>query len=259
MKVIVTTTQTQNRVGPAMEEFLASSGLTYVPRQRTGLAKLAAQHQADGVIVWEENGPILRTGQGDLFFHPSMAKSRIAAFRKQGRPDNMIKACQLQPGASFLDCTLGMGADAIVASYFSASGSVVGLESQPVIAAVIGWGMRLYQGRMPWLTQAVNRVQVVGADHQEYLPAQPDQSVDIVYFDPMFNQPLLHSQPISALRIFANHDPLQPASIQQACRVARHRVVVKALAKGGELERLGFRRIMGSKHNPIAYGVIDTD
>ena len=61
---------------------------------------------------------------------------------------------------------------------------------------------------MPWLNQAVNRVEVITTDHQTYLQRQPDNSYDIVYFDPMFSRPVLHSQPISPLRKLANHDAL---------------------------------------------------
>ena len=147
MKVIVTTPQSQDTVSPIMAEFINASGLRYVPRQKTGLAKIAADHNADAVIVWETEGPVLYIGNEKLFFHPSMAKCRIAAYRKQGRADIMIKACQMQNGDSFLDCTLGMGADAIVASYFSATGKITGLESQPVVAAVISWGMKMYEGQ----------------------------------------------------------------------------------------------------------------
>ncbi|NMC27051.1 MAG: class I SAM-dependent methyltransferase [Syntrophomonadaceae bacterium] len=256
MHLIVTTTQSQDSVSVPMAEFLSESRFPYVPRRGLSLAKLAAQNGADAVIVWEEQGPVLRAGEEKLFFHPSMAKSRIAAHRKQGRVDNMVKACQLQPGDSFLDCTLGMGADAIVASYFSGTGAITGLESQPALAAVIGWGMKLYRGKMPWLNQAVQRVQVIAVHHRDYLQMQPDRSQDIIYFDPMFSQPLLQSQPISALRRYANHDALDPCSIDEACRVARKRVVLKSEAGLCEFERLGFRRVEGSKHNPIAYGVI---
>lgn len=257
MRIIVTTTQSQAEVSPPMAEFIAQTGLDYVPRRGLSLVHLAAGNKADAVIVWEEQGPVLRADGDKLFFHPSMAKARIAAFRKQGRPDNLIKACHLLPGDSFLDCTLGMGADAIVASYFSATGSITGLESQPEVAAVMGWGMKMYKGKMPWLNQAVTRIDVIGMDHREYLRIQPDQSVDIIYFDPMFSNPVLHSQPISPLRKFANHEPLNPVSIREASRVARKKVVLKSQANQGEFERLGFSRIVGSKHNPVAYGFIN--
>ena len=257
MKFVVTTTQSQEGPSPDLKEFTAATGFDFVPRHRRGLTDLAREQGAAGVIVWESGGPVLYIEGEKLFFHPSMAKSRIAAYRKKGQEDLMIKACQLQPGWSFLDCTLGMGADAIAASYFSRSGRITGLESETAAAAVIGWGMKMYAGRMSWLNQAINRIEVVNRDHRDYLVQLPALSYDIVYFDPMFQQPLLQSQPLSPLRKLANPQPLDPTAIELACRVSRRRVVLKTQAASGEIERLGFHRVPGSRHNPIVYGVID--
>ncbi len=257
MKFIVTTPQSVDTVSDTLAEFIRASHFTYVPRRSCSLKKLAAEHNAAGVIVWETAGPILYFDNEKLFFHPSMAKVRIAEFRKKGRADLLVQACQLQKGDSFLDCTLGMGADAIVAAYFSETGLITGLEYHPAVAEVIRWGMKLYQGNMPWLNQAISRIEVINRDHQEFLGQQADQSYDIVYFDPMFIKPLWRSQPISPLRKLANHNSLSQDTIKEACRVARKRVVLKTLETDGEIARLGFQKVSGSKHNPIAYGVID--
>lgn len=257
MKFIVTTTQSAVEREPLMELFLQECGFAYVPRQRKGLELLMQEHLADGVIVWERQGPVLYIEGEKFFFHPSMAKNRIAFYRKMQTPDLLVKACQLQTGDSFLDCTLGMGADSIVASYFSESGRICGLEHQTAVACVIRWGMKLYNCRMPWLNEAIQRIEVMNCNHQAFLQEQDDQSFDIVYFDPMFQKPLMKSQPISPLRKLADHDPLQSDSIREACRVARKRVVMKDLSAGEELERLGFTLLPGSKHNKLAYGMIE--
>jgi len=257
MKFVITTTQSKSNISKTMEEFIDATRLEYVQRQRSSLTKIADEHNAEGVIVWETEGPVLYIGNEKFFFHPSMAKCRIAAYRKKGRQDLMIRACQLNRGDSFLDCTLGMGADTIVASYFSETGKITGLESQSIVAHLISWGMKLYNGNMPWLNRAINHIEVVNSDNKLFLSQQADKSYDIVYFDPMFPRPLLNSQPISSLRKLANHTPIDMITVEEACRVAKKRVVLKTLASGGEIERLGFQKEMGSKHNPIAYGVIN--
>jgi len=257
MKFIITTPQSINSVSETMAQFVNESQFEYVPRLKCSLNKIADEHNADGIIVWETTGPILYIKDEKLFFHPSMAKCRIAAYRKMNQTDIMIRACQLERGDSFLDCTLGMGADSIVASYFSETGNITGLESQAVIAQVMTWGMKMYNGQMPWLNKAIKHIEIIYCDHKMYLGQQQDRSYDIVYFDPMFTQPILHSQPISPLRKLANHDPLDNTVIEEACRIAKKRVVLKTRAADGEIERLGFKRVIGSKHNPIAYGVIE--
>lgn len=257
MNIIVTTTQSVDEVSPILDKFLTSTDFRYVPRQKMGLDRLAHEHCADGVVVWESAGPVLYFGGEKLFFHPSMAKNRIAAYRKLNQQDLMIKACRLEPGWSFLDCTLGMGADAIVASYFSQNGRITGLESEKAVAAVIGWGMKIYRGRMGWLNQAINRIEVLNYDHRVYLNQLPERSYDVVYFDPMFEQPLLKSQPLNPLRKLANPAPINRETITTAARAARRLVVMKTLASGEEIERLNLKRISGSRHNPITYGVLE--
>ena len=257
MKFVITTPQSIDSVSETMAQFVNAGQLEYVPRLKGSLNKIAAEHDADGVIVWETTGPILYIEDEKLFFHPSMAKCRIAAYRKKKQEDIMIKACQLERGDSFLDCTLGMGADSIVAAYFSETGKITGLESQAVIAQVMNWGMKMYEGQMVWLNKAIKHIEIINCDHKSFLSQQPDRSYDIVYFDPMFSQPIFNSQPISPLRKLANHDHLDKTIIQTACRVAKKRVVLKTQAADIEIERLGFSRVIGSKHNPIVYGVID--
>ena len=59
-----------------------------------------------------------------------------------GQPDSMVTAAGLKKGDHVLDCTMGMGADAIVASFVVGDqGRVVSLESEPVIAAITGHGL----------------------------------------------------------------------------------------------------------------------
>lgn len=257
MNVIVTTTQSKKGIDSSMQLFLENIEFEYVPRMKKSLQLLMEEKKADGVIVWETGGPILYIENEKFFFHPSMAKNRIAAYRKKSLEDLMIKACELREGDSFLDCTLGLGADAIVASYFSKSGRITGLESSTALAYVVKWGMNLYKGQMSWLNEAVHRIEVFNENHINFLTGQQDKAYDIVYFDPMFRKPLLKSKPISPLRRWANKDALSIETINEACRVAQKRVVMKEQRSSGEFERLGFTRIVGSRRNPIAYGVIE--
>lgn len=259
MKVIATTTQSNASISEDFARFIQESGFTFVPRQRKSIELLASEEGASGVVVWQPEGPVLHTGGEVFFFHPSMAKNRIALYRKFKQNDNLIKACQLEPGGSFLDCTLGLGADAIVASYFSAGGKIVGLESSKAIAMIVKWGMRLYNSSMNWLNDAIRNIEVVNIYHYDYLKSLPDNSFDIVYFDPMFRKPILASQAIAPLRQMANHQELSNESINEATRIARKRVVVKEMTNSPEFERLGLKKLEFSPHNKISYGVIYTD
>lgn len=259
MQVIATTTLSQNSVSDNFQAFLEESGIPLVRREPPSLEELIKIHSAEGVVVWQESGPVLYIQGEKFYFHPSMAKNRLAMWRKKGIPDSLATVCGFTGSDRVLDSTLGLGADAIVASFFNPAGEVVALESSPAIAFVIKWGMRLYQSRMPWLDEAIHRIKVVHAEHGKYLADQADKSFDIVYFDPMFRKPQLKSQALAPLRLLANHVPLSEPIISEAMRVARKRVVIKEMFSSGELERLGCQHILGSANNKIRYGIIETD
>lgn len=257
MRIIATTPQSTADIDQDFAQFLEDSGFPFVSRNKKSLAYLLKENNAQGIVVWLPEGPVLYCGQEKFFFHPSMAKNRLASFRKFSIPDPMVKACALEENDSFLDCTLGLGADSIVASYFCSSGKVTGLESSTAIASIVKWGIKLYNSQILWLNKAVKRIELINCDHEAYLAQLEDSSYDIVYFDPMFRKPVLKSQAIAPLRLLANHAPLEKNVIDEACRVARKRVVVKEMPSGSEFSRLGIEKIIGSRHNKIAFGIIE--
>ncbi len=257
MGYIVSTTQSVEHISEEMQAFLEDCGYPYVPREKRSLTSLTESYHPDGIIIWETTGPVLYIHGEKFFFHPSMAKNRINAYRKFGTPDLMIRASRLEKGDDFLDCTLGLGSDSIVAAYFSETGRITGLESEKVTAMIVKWGMKHDYGKAEWLNETMKKIEVIAADHFSYLQEQPDNSYDVIYFDPMFQQPLHKSNSMSPLRQVANHAPLNPATITEACRVARKTVVMKERCAGDEFARLGFQDVIKSSNKKIAYGVIN--
>jgi len=255
MKLIVTTSQSSEIISTQLNLFLQETKLEFIPRRRKSLEFLAEDNKAQGVIVWHEEGPILHMEGEKFFFHPSMAKNRLSAYRKRHIEDTLVKACDLHRSDSFLDCTLGMGADSIVASYFT-DGRVSGLESSYPVAIIVKWGMKTYQTKISWLMEPIKKIDVCCVNHYEFLKSQPDNSYDIVYFDPMFRHPMLKSQSLAPLRLIADHNPLTRETIAEACRVARKRVVMKEKFMSNEMQKLGFAKFAGSINNKISYGYI---
>lgn len=108
------------------------------------------------------------------------------------------------------------------------------------------------------VNEALRRIDVRLGDHLEYLKAQPDNSIDIVYFDPMFRVPMTDSAAISPLRKFANPAALSTESVAEAVRVARKTVLLKEKALSGEFARLGFTELLRTSAK-TSYGVITID
>ncbi len=256
-KIIVTLTQSE-AFREGLDEFLAATGWEYVPRGRRSLGKLRSDTGALWVVVWGAGGPVLYGPGERLFFHPNMAKNRISQHRRGLTVDVMERVVGVKRGDRFLDCTLGLGADAIVASYLvGAEGQVVGLESSEVLAYIVGFGMRYYKTDINWLKEAIERIEVIQANHLEFLRQQERGSFDIVYFDPMFRVPVTSSQALSPLRVFADHRPLSIEAVTEALRVARRRIVVKERKDSPEFQRLGIKRVVGGESSRVAYGIIE--
>lgn len=254
--LVVTTAQRSGDItAPKAVEIARQFNVPYIQRKKISLEDISRGWQ-DNVLVVGSSGMKLVTPQGSIAFHPGMSKLRIRNL-KRGEGDTLIDALDIGIGSTVLDCTLGMGSDAIVASYSTGlSGHVVGLESIPVMAAIVQEGLSVYVDEDPCLNEAMRRVEVICQDHLRFLAEQPDNSFDAVYFDPMFRRPIQKSNAIGPLRGIANPDPLSPDSISEAIRVAARRVVVKETRNSSEFARLGFRRVTGGKYSTVAYGVI---
>lgn len=235
-------------------------GAEYAPRQERPLAVMQAEYHTNLMIVFEQGQPVAYQGDSRFFFHRGMAELRILNLIRTGH-DPMIKAMELSAGMSVLDCTLGLAADALVAAFVAGdAGSVLGVEASPIVAALTRWGLAELQAAgsdaRVQTKLAAGRIRVRNGRHQDVLAELPDNSFDIVCFDPMFRRPKLGSCGIQPLRDFAAADPLDITSLREALRVARLRVVVKETQGSWEFERLGIRRVAGGRYSSVQYGIL---
>lgn len=205
-----------------------------------------------------------------LFFHPSMALLRMINI-KRGVGDRFLEAVSLKEGDTILDATMGLASDALIASWaVGKRGKVIAVEYSPLIYLLVQDGLdklkELAPGKIKnrekeeaWLelAKASSRIEPVWADHQSILEGLPDSSVDVVYFDPMFRATITSSSSMKPIKEWSYPEPLKRETIQQACRVARKRIVLKERRYGGEFERLGFMLADGSKYSSIGFGIID--
>lgn len=222
------------------------------------------------VLHLTRKGTFLDDGQNRLAFHPSLAIIRILQGLR-GEQDRFLTATGLKPGQTFLDATLGLGTDALVAAWqVGERGKVIAYENSPILAALIKQGLQCLKDKhlsqmsnplkiKAWkeLILASQRIEVVRGDHQRLLAKLPDSSVDVIYFDPMFRHTREKSSSIQPLHRYSDHRPLQPKTIQEACRVASSRVVLKERKGSSEFERLGFQVINSGQYSQVDYGMIN--
>lgn len=231
------------------------TGYRYVPRARCSLCGIAAAETLAGLIVVERGNLTLWIAGRCLRYHPNMAKLRILAL-EQGKRDILLEALQLKLGDRVLDCTCGLGADAIVAScQVGATGRVRTLEASPLLALLVERGMACCViDDPPALAPAMRRVEVLNADYADYLRCEADNTWDVVYFDPMFSETIADAQGLDLVRCLARAGDPSPADLDEARRVARRRVVMKDRRPGRALARLGFAKVEESRR--VCYGAL---
>ena len=139
----VTTSRQPSAENVALAENAARMlGMPCVPRGTLSLGEIRERSGAGPVLVAKQGLLMLDEPDGqELFFHPNMAHLRIKNLH-HGQGDRMAEAMGLAPGLTVLDGTLGLGAAAIVASFVVGSaGHVTGIESSPLVHAVVSWGL----------------------------------------------------------------------------------------------------------------------
>ena len=231
--------------------------LKFVERENFSTDNLKEIYDAKNILIAKKNSLVLLTEDGELFFHPNTAHLRIKNLRS-GDGDRLIDAGKISAGMKILDCTLGLGSDAIVESFVVGEfGKVTALEISPVIAEIVRHGMKNFSADNEHILKAMRRVEIITTDYFDFLKSAENDSYDVVYFDPMFRHAIKKSSGINPIRPVANKKPLTVETVQEACRVAKNFVVMKETAKSHEFERLGFKIADGGKYSSVSFGVID--
>ena len=147
--------------------------LPFQPRATRSLDEVAADAGADALLVLGGFASLWVAG-AEQRWHPGMgglrAKRFLAGERITG--DSFLEAARLRPGDAVLDCTLGLGADALVAAAaVGPGGRVVGLEGSPAAGRLGRRGVRPppRRGRRP-------ASRSIAADHATWLRSPPDRA-----------------------------------------------------------------------------------
>ncbi|TSI11265.1 class I SAM-dependent methyltransferase [Lysinibacillus sp. BW-2-10] len=258
MRTIVTTAGRPDELSLSLANKACEQlGLSFEPRKKRSVAKISEQLNANVIVAGKNRYEYYPKGaSGPFFFHPNSAAFRLKRVAK-GEKDPFLEACQLQKGDAILDCTLGIGSEAMLAAFIVGdSGKVVGLEADPNVAFIVQNGMKTYDTSELPLTNCMRQIHVVHREAVEFLRTQSDNAFDVVYLDPMFEEVIEESNNFEALRDAGRHVKLTNEWVREALRVAKRRVVLKAHFKSLAFEEFGFVRDVRLTAK-FHYGVID--
>ena len=230
-------------------------GAHFVPRQGRGEEEL--HNLYEDLIIYTNMGPEIRTEGGRHHFHPSMAELRIRQI-DSGKGDRFLDALAATRPVEFLDCTCGLGSDALVASYGLPRGSRVdAVEASPLLARVTAWGFSRYVHERRAVTEALRHIHLTYNTYESVLTSIKDKSYDIIYFDPMFTRPVQESSNFTPLRDVVCHVPLTTDMIDLALCKAGKRVVIKGRdfsELSGKYDNL---KVGGGRYSRISYAVLE--
>ncbi|MEX2461333.1 MAG: class I SAM-dependent methyltransferase [Paenibacillaceae bacterium] len=256
--LVTTSYKPSNELVLKAEETADQLGGRCVARRQFSLPALRKRYTETEIMLITDREMRYYPADDDsvLFFHPSTAAIRIKRLVRGGK-DALLAFAGIGQGDSVLDCTAGLASDSIVFAYaVGVSGQVIALESEAALVLLLQDGLHNYESPVPEINEAMRRIRVEHADHFSYLQRMGDRSVDFIYLDPMFRNPVMESSSISPLREIANMQAIRLETITEAKRVARKKIILKELKESKEFARLGFATTYRSQTN-IAYGVIE--
>lgn len=216
--------------------------LPYIDRNNQALIRL--DKAIDVFYVWTAKGWFAETKlQTSHHFHPGTAMFRFKRW-KQGEREPFLEATALKTGDQFLDCTLGLGSDCLMASLeVGEKGKVTGVEKSAISAFLFRNSQFHTDLGDPLLNEALQRIEFFEMDALDYLTQLPSDSMDVVYIDPMFEKRIEEATNFRTHQLIAKHDALSDIWVREALRVAKKRVVLKAHFRSEWFELYGFTRL----------------
>lgn len=254
---------TAGRTNPEMVDQAKSLAdelsVLYIKREKRSIKDLQHLHGNECLVVGKNRLELHKLGTADpFFFHPNLAMLRLKRLL-QGEVDPYLAAAGIHKGSRVLDCTLGLGSDAIIASFAAGdTGAVVAIEADQAIACIVRNGLNHWQDVQNEIQVAMKRIEIKTGHHFDILKTMPDQSFDVVYFDPMFEESVLESNGVRGLTHFASREDLTEATLNEAKRVAVNRVVLKDHYRSTRFNQFGFT-VIKRKTSTFHYGFIETN
>lgn len=246
MRTVITTAGRPDAVSLELATEAADIlGYEVVERNKRSVVRIQKEYESAVLVAGATRYELFRIGmEKPFFFHPNSAAFRLKRLLNE-ETDPLIDVARLMEGDSFLDCTLGLASDSIVASFVTGdSGKVLGIEGDADIAFIVKRGLHSFDSNSIDLSKAMKRVDVVHTNAITFLKSQPDMSWDVVYIDPMFSAPIEESSNFTPLRQVGLKSSLTKEWMEEARRVTKRRVVVKDRYDSPTFDKFNLERLV---------------
>lgn len=255
--IVTTAGRATSQITAKAKQLAEMYNLPFKERNGVSIETMKKQYHDDVAVVGKDRFFIAPQNEEEpIFFHPNLAMVRAKRMLK-GEEDPLISASGLKEGMSFLDCTLGLASDSIIASLaVRNSGYVTGLEGNPLLYLLVTEGLAVFSSGNQQFDQAMRNIKTELTDHFSFLRQAETNSFDVVYFDPMFHTTIDTSNGIHPIRGQALMTELTPELIAEARRVAKRRVILKDHWQSERFQTLGFKQLK-RKTSLFHYGVIE--
>lgn len=250
--IITTPLKYNDTLVEEVKEFGKEYNIPFIYREKISTKKLIEKY-SEVLVIGKEKVQLIRENE-NFTYHPNFSQVRLKRILK-GESDPFLEATNLKADDKFLDCTMGLASDSIIAAIVT--DSVTSLESTLGVYLVVTIGMSKYRFTLPYLKNASKKISTHYIDAYKFLKVQKDNSYDVVYFDPMYEEEV-NSEGIKGLKYYANHSELTKEIIEEAKRVASKRVVLKAHFNSPLFKRFNFMQCI-RKSTVSHYGVILTN
>jgi 16S rRNA G966 N2-methylase RsmD len=258
MSAIVTTAgRTNEKFIELAKQIAIELSLPYSKREKKSVEVMQEKFQSDVLVVSKERLELYPYGvKTPFFFHPNSSAFRLKRLLK-GEQDLFLQATNLQKGDRFLDTTAGLCSDSIIAAHaIGETGIVDACEVNRLIAYIVATGLKSYKTDFCELQSCMHNVNLYSQDALEVLKLAESNSYDVVYVDPMFEEIIEESSNFEALRKVGEHNLLTEEWVEEAKRVAKKRVVLKAHFRSELFQKFGFKQF-DRPASKFHYGVIE--
>jgi len=208
----------------------------------------------NGMFIIEKDLTVKFSNEkSEFFYHPSISKIRYNNY-EQSENDYLIKAIDANQNMTILDLTMGLGSEALfMANYVK---KVVGVEASFPLYLVVKEGLKNYNFKKDWMKKASKKIEIIQNNYKNILKEIESDSFDVVYCDPMFENPQMKSSPLNSIRQLAVYDKISENDFEHMKRIANKRVVIKARETDSLWDYFSFDEKIGSKNSGVYHGVI---